>query len=242
MAEAAADLLISELLALGLLTALNGAFALALPIWVWLGVAALCAAWPALHRVLLSKAGRYGAALALAVGYLVLLFAVQQPFLAGAAQCADAARLCLNTRFNANFVVSASPVSAQMGLFALLTAVPFTIFLAALTARHTDALLLGAVLLPIVVFTLLAGTGRAVLGWLLLLPGWLGSCAAARSPVRKRLWRGKGSAVYAANLQTHRINQRLAGVGMAAICAVLFLPALALRPRADAALERAAAL
>ena len=117
-----------------------------------------------------------------------------------------------------------------MGLFALLTAVPFTIFLAALTARHTDALLLGAVLLPIVVFTLLAGTGRAVLGWLLLLPGWLGSCAAARSPVRKRLWRGKGSAVYAANLQTHRINQRLAGVGMAAICAVLFLPALALRP------------
>lgn len=103
-------------------------------------------------------------------------------------------------------------------------------FLAALTARHTDALLLGAVLLPIVAFTLLAGTGRAVLGWLLLLPGWLGSCAAARSPVRKRLWRGKDSAVYAANLQTHRINQRLAGVGMAAICAVLFLPALALRP------------
>ena len=47
MAETAADLLISELLALGLLTALNGAFALALPIWVWLGVAALCAAWPA---------------------------------------------------------------------------------------------------------------------------------------------------------------------------------------------------
>lgn len=230
MAETAADLLISELLALGLLTALNGAFALALPIWVWLGVAALCAAWPALHRVPLSKAGRYGAALALAVGYLVLLFAVQQPFLAGAAQCADAVRLCLNTRFNANFVVSASPVSAQMGLFALLTAVPFTMFLTTLTARHTDALLLGAVLLPIVVFTLLAGTGRAVLGWLLLLPGWLGSCAAARSLVRKRLWRGKDSAVYAANLQTHRTNKRLAGVGMAAICAVLFLPALALRP------------
>ena len=68
------------------------------------------------------------AQLALAVGYLVLLFAVQQPFLAGAAQCADAVRLCLNTRFNANFVVSASPVSAQMGLFALLTAVPFTMF------------------------------------------------------------------------------------------------------------------
>ena len=43
-------------------------------------------------------------------------------------------------------------------------------------------------------------------------------------------WGGKGSAVYAANLQTHHINQRLAGVGMAAICAVLFLPALALRP------------
>lgn len=136
----------------------------------------------------------------------------------------------MNTRFNANFVVSTSPVSAQMGLFALLTAVPFTMLLAALTARHTDALLLGAVLLPIVAFTLLAGTGRAVLGWLLLLPGWLGSCAAARSLVRKRLWRGKGSAVYAANLQTHRINQRLAGVGMAAICVVLFLPALALRP------------
>ena len=76
MAETAADLLLSELLALGLLTTLNGAFALALPIWVWLGVAALCATWPALHRVPLSKAGRYGAALALAVGYLVLLFAV----------------------------------------------------------------------------------------------------------------------------------------------------------------------
>lgn len=87
MAETAADLLISELLALGLLTALNGAFALALPIWVWLGVAALCAAWPALHRVPLSKAGRYGAALALAVGYLVLLFAVQQPFWAGCCFC-----------------------------------------------------------------------------------------------------------------------------------------------------------
>ena len=230
MAETAADLLISELLALGLLTALNGAFALALPIWVWLGVAALCAAWPALHRVPLSKAGRYGAALALAVGYLVLLFAVQQPFLAGAAQCADAVRLCLNARFNANFVVSTSPVSAQMGLFALLTAVPFTMFLATLTARHTDALLLGAVLLPIVAFTLLAGTGRAVLGWLLLLPGWLGACAAARSVPRKRLWGRKASAVYAANLQTHRTNQTLTAVGMAVACAVLFLPALALRP------------
>ena len=34
---------------------------------------------------------------------------------------AEAVRLCLNTRFNANFVVSTSPVSAQMGLFALLT-------------------------------------------------------------------------------------------------------------------------
>ena len=228
--EAAADLLISELLALGLLTALNGAFALALPIWVWLGVAALCAAWPVLHRVPLSKAGRYGAALALAVGYLVLLFAVQQPFLAGATQCADAVRLCLNTRFNEDFSVATSPIAAQMGVFVLLAAVPVTAILTLLTVCHTDALLLGLVLLPIVVFTLLAGSGSAVLGWLLLLPGWLGACAAARSVPRKRLWGSKASAAYAANLQTHRTNQTLTAAGMAAICAVLFLPALALRP------------
>ena len=228
--EAAADLLISELLALGLLTALNGAFALALPIWVWLGVAALCAAWPVLHRVPLSKAGRYGAALALAVGYLVLLFAVQQPFLAGATQCADAVRLCLNTRFNADFTVASSPIAAHRGLFVLLAAVPVTAILTLLTVWHTDALLLGLVLLPIVVFTLLTGTGSAVLGWLLLIPGWLGACAAARSVPRKRLWGSKASAAYAANLQTHRTNQTLTAAGMAAICAVLFLPALALRP------------
>ena len=228
--EAAADLLISELLALGLLTALNGAFALALPIWVWLGVAALCAAWPVLHRVPLSKAGRYGAALALAVGYLVLLFAVQQPFLAGATQCADAVRLCLNTRFNEDFSVATSPIAAQMGVFVLLAAVPVTAILTLLTVCHTDALLLGLVLLPIVVFTLLAGSGSAVLGWLLLLPGWLGACAAARSVPRKRLWGSKASAAYAANLQTHRTNQTLTAAGMAALCAVLFLPALALRP------------
>ena len=228
--EAAADLLISELLALGLLTALNGAFALALPIWVWLGVAALCAAWPVLHRVPLSKAGRYGAALALAVGYLVLLFAVQQPFLAGATQCADAVRLCLNTRFNADFTVASSPIAAHRGLFVLLAAVPVTAILTLLTVWHTDALLLGLVLLPVVVVTLLAGTGSAVLGWLLLIPGWLGACAAARSVPRKRLWGSKASAAYAANLQTHRTNQTLTAAGMAAICAVLFLPALALRP------------
>ena len=70
---------------------------------------------------------------------------------------------------------------------------------------------------------------------------WLGSVRRRGSLVRKRLWRGKDSAVYTANLQTHRTNQRLAGVGMAAICAVLFLPALALRPVSDAALERTAA-
>ena len=46
MAETAADLLISELLALGLLTALNGAFALALPIWVWLGVCGVAGTAP----------------------------------------------------------------------------------------------------------------------------------------------------------------------------------------------------
>ena len=39
--------------------------------------------------------------LALAVGYLVLLFVLQRTFLAGAQQCADAVRLCLNTRFDA---------------------------------------------------------------------------------------------------------------------------------------------
>ena len=60
-----------------------------------------------LCALLVPAFGLTGAALALAVGYLVLLFAVQQPFLAGAAQCADAVRLCLNTRFNANFVATA---------------------------------------------------------------------------------------------------------------------------------------
>ena len=69
---------------------------------------------------------------------------------------------------------------------------------------------------------------------------WAGCCfcRAGWEAVRRRgHWCANGcgaasgySAVYAANLQTHRTNQRLAGVGMAAICAVLFLPALALRP------------
>ena len=228
--EAAADLLILELLALGLLTALNGAFALALPFWVMLGTAALCAAWLALHRAPLPSAARYGAVLALGIGYLVLLFFVQRPFLSGAAQCADAVRLCLNTRFNADFAVASSPIAAHRGLFVLLAAVPVTAGLTLLTVWHTDALLLGLVLLPIVVFTLLTGTGSAVLGWLLLLPGWLGACAAARSVPRKRLWGSKASAAYAANLQTHRTNQTQTAAGMAALCAVLFLPALALRP------------
>ena len=228
--EAAADLLILELLALGLLTALNGAFALALPFWVWLGTAALCAAWLALHRAPLPSAARYGAVLALGIGYLVLLFFVQRPFLSGAAQCADAVRLCLNTRFNADFTVASSPIAAHRGLFVLLAAVPVTAILTLLTAWHTDALLLGLVLLPIVVFTLLTGTGSAVLGWLLLLPGWLGACAAARSVPRKRLWGSKASAAYAANLQTHRTNRTLTAAGMAVACALLFLPALALRP------------
>ena len=228
--EAAADLLISELLALGLLTALNGAFALALPFWVWLGTAALCAAWLALHRAPLPSAARYGIALALGIGYLVLLFFLQRPFLSGAAQCADAVRLCLNTRFNADFAVASSPIAAHRGLFVLLAAVPVTAILTLLTVWHTDALLLGLVLLPIVVFTLLTGTDSAVLGWLLLMPGWLGACAAARSVPRKRLWGNKASAAYAANLQTHRTNQTLTAAGMAALCAVLFLPTLALRP------------
>lgn len=228
--EATADLLILEFLALGLLTALNGAFSLALPFWVWLGTAALCAAWLALHRAPLPSAARYGAVLALSIGYLVLLFFVQRPFLSGAAQCANSVRLCLNTRFNADFPVETSPIAAQMGVFVLLAAVPITAILTLLTVCHTDVLLLGLVLLPIVVFTLLAGSGSAVLGWLLLLPGWLGACAAARSVPRKRLWGSKASAAYAANLQTHRTNQTLTAAGMAAICAVLFLPALALRP------------
>lgn len=228
--EATADLLILELLALGLLTALNGAFSLSLPFWVWLGTAALCAAWLALHRAPLPSAARYGAVLALSIGYLVLLFFVQRPFLSGAAQCADAVRLCLNTRFNADFSVATSPIAAQMGVFVLLAAVPVTAILTLLTVCHTDVLLLGLVLLPIVVFTLLAGSGSAVLGWLLLLPGWLGACAAARSVPRKRLWGSKASAAYAANLQTHRTNQTLTAAAMAALCAVLFLPALALRP------------
>ena len=228
--EATADLLILELLALGLLTALNGAFSLSLPFWVWLGTAALCAAWLALHRAPLPNTARYGAVLALGIGYLVLLFFVQRPFLSGAAQCADAVRLCLNTRFNADFAVASSPIAAHRGLFVLLAAVPVTAVLTLLTVWHTDALLLGLVLLPIVVFTLLTGTGSAVLGWLLLLPGWLGTCAAARSVPRKRLWGSKTSAAYAANLQTHRTNQTQTAAGMAALCAVLFLPALALRP------------
>ena len=228
--EATADLLILELLALGLLTALNGAFSLSLPFWVWLGTAALCAAWLALHRAPLPSAARYGAVLALSIGYLVLLFFVQRPFLSGAAQCANAVRLCLNTRFNADFSVAASPIAAQMGVFVLLAAVPVTAILTLLTVCHTDVLLLGLVLLPIVVFTLLAGNGSAVLGWLLLLPGWLGACAAARSVPRKRLWGSKASAAYAANLQTHRTNQTLSAAALAALCAVLFLPALALRP------------
>lgn len=228
--EATADLLILELLALGLLTALNGAFSLSLPFWVWLGTAALCAAWLALHRAPLPSAARYGAVLALSIGYLVLLFFVQRPFLSGAAQCANAVRLCLNTRFNADFLVETSPIAAQMGVFVLLAAVPVTAILTLLTVCHTDVLLLGLVLLPIVVFTLLAGSGSAVLGWLLLLPGWLGACAAARSVPRKRLWGSKTSAAYAANLQTHRTNQTLSAAAMAALCAVLFLPALALRP------------
>ena len=228
--EATADLLILELLALGLLTALNGAFSLSLPFWVWLGTAALCAAWLALHRAPLPSAARYGAVLALSIGYLVLLFFVQRPFLSGAAQCADAVRLCLNTRFNADFSVATSPIAAQMGVFVLLAAVPVTAILTLLTVCHTDVLLLVLVLLPIVVFTLLAGSGSAVLGWLLLLPGWLGACAAARSVPRKRLWGSKASAAYAANLQTHRTNQTLTAAAMAALCAVLFLPALALRP------------
>ena len=228
--EAAVDLLILELLALGLLTALNGAFALALPFWVWLGTAALCSAWLALHRAPLPSAARYGVTLALGIGYLVLLFFVQRPFLSGAAQCADAVRLCLNTRFNADFAVATTPIAAHRGLFVLLAAMPVTAILTLLTVWRTDALLLGLVLLPIVVFTLLAGSGSAVLGWLLLLPGWLGACAAARSVPRKRLWGSKASAAYAANLQTHRTNQTLTAAGMAALCAVLFLPALALRP------------
>ena len=55
--ETTVDLLILELLALGLLTALNGAFALALPVWVWLGTAMLCPVWLALHRAPTAQRG-----------------------------------------------------------------------------------------------------------------------------------------------------------------------------------------
>lgn len=227
MAETAADLLISELLALGLLTALNGAFALALPIWVWLGVAALCAAWPALHRVPLSKAGRYGAALALAVGYLVLLFLVQRDFLRGMEAFANAVKLCLNTRFNADFAVGEA---GACGLFVLLALVPITAFFAAVTVWRSDALLLDLVLLPAVVLVLLAGAGGGAVGWLLLLLGCVGAWAAARSVRRRRLWGKKGSTVYTANVENFLTTQKTTAAGMMLVCAVLFLPALALRP------------
>ena len=228
--ETAAEALILLLLALGLLTALNGAFALALPAWVWAGTAVLCLVWLALGRAKLPTVARRAAGLALAVGYLALLFAVQRDFLAGAAQFTDAVSMCLNTRFNAEFAIATAPVPAQLGLFVLLAAVPVTAFLAAVTAWRADALLLGLFLLPVVVFALLAGTGSAAVGWLLLLPGWLGACAAARSVPRKRLWGGRGTASYAANLRVFKNNRAAAAVGMAAVCGVLFLPAAALCP------------
>lgn len=132
-AEAAVDLLILELLALGLLTALNGAFALALPVWVWLGTATLYPVWLALHRAPLPNAARRGVTLALAVGYLVLLFVLQRTFLAGAQRVRGCRKTVPEYDSRANFAVVTSPIRRR-GLFVLLAAIPVTAFLAAVTA------------------------------------------------------------------------------------------------------------
>ena len=58
----------------------------------------------------------------------------------------------------------------------------------------------------------------------------LGAWAAARSVRRRRLWGKKDSTVYAANVENFLTTQKTTAAGMMLVCAVLFLPALALRP------------
>ena len=221
------DFLILLLLTLGLLAAVNSAFSLALPAWIWPGAAALCALWLALCYAPLPAAAKRGAVLALAVGYLVLLFLVQRDFLRGMDAFANAVKLCLNERFNEDFVVVEA---GACGLFVLLALVPITAFFAAVTVWRSDALLLDLVLLPAVVLVLLTGAGGGVVGWLLLLLGCVGAWAAARSVRRRRLWGKKDSTVYAANVENFLTTQKTTAAGMMLVCAVLFLPALALRP------------
>lgn len=221
------DFLVLLLLTLGLLAAVNSAFSLALPAWIWPGAAALCALWLALCYAPLPAAAKRGAVLALAVGYLVLLFLVQRDFLRGMDVFANAVKLCLNTRFNADFAVAEA---GACGLFVLLALVPITAFFAAVTVWRSDALLLDLVLLPAVVLVLLTGAGGGAVGWLLLLPGCVGAWAAARSVRRRRLWGKKDSTVYAANVENFLTTQKTTAAGMMLVCAVLFLPALALRP------------
>ena len=221
------DFLILLLLTLGLLAAVNSAFSLALPAWIWPGAAALCALWLALCYAPLPAAAKRGAVLALAVGYLVLLFLVQRDFLRGMDAFANAVKLCLNERFNEDFAVVEA---GACGLFVLLALVPITAFFAAVTVWRSDALLLDLVLLPAVVLVLLTGAGGGVVGWLLLLLGCVGAWAAARSVRRRRLWGKKDSTVYAANVENFLTTQKTTAAGMMLVCAVLFLPALALRP------------
>lgn len=90
--------------------------------------------------------------------------------------------------------------------------------------------LLDLVLLPAVVLVLLAGAGGGAVGWLLLLLGCVGAWAAARSVRRRRLWGKKDSTVYTANVENFLTTQKTTAAGMMLVCAVLFLPALALRP------------
>lgn len=132
--------------------------------------------WLALCYAPLPAAAKRGAVLALAVGYLVLLFLVQRDFLRGMDAFANAVKLCLNTRFNADFAVGEA---GACGLFVLLALVPITAFFAAVTVWRSDALLLDLVLLPAVVLVLLAGAGGGAVGWLLLLLGCVGAWAAA---------------------------------------------------------------
>lgn len=221
------DFLVLLLLTLGLLAAVNSAFSLALPAWIWPGAAALCALWLALCYAPLPAAAKRGAVLALAVGYLVLLFLVQRDFLRGMDVFANAVKLCLNARFNADFAVAEA---GACGLFVLLALVPITAFFAAVTVWRSDALLLDLVLLPAVVLVLLTGAGGGVVGWQLLLLGCVGAWAAARSVRRRRLWGKKDSTVYAANVENFLTTQKTTAAGMMLVCAVLFLPALALRP------------
>ena len=221
------DFLVLLLLTLGLLAAVNSAFSLALPAWIWPGAAALCALWLALCYAPLPAAAKRGAVLALAVGYLVLLFLVQRDFLRGMDAFANAVKLCLNERFNEDFAVVEA---GACGLFVLLALVPITAFFAAVTVWRSDALLLDLVLLPAVVLVLLTGAGGGAVGWLLLLLGCVGAWAAARSVRRRRLWGKKDSTVYAANVENFLTTQKTTAAGMMLVCAVLFLPALALRP------------